>query len=392
MKNIYVLGGGIGGVEAAIALTKQFRKDKNYKIHLISNRPFLYIYPISIWIPVGKRTFDDVIMNIQQIADIHGFNFIQEEVKEIKASENKIITDKGEYSYDYSIVALGGTKLKPKGIKNTLSICGTPEEALKIQERFFELIEKGGGTIACGFGGNPKDPTAVRGGPVFEVLFNFDTYLRDKGIRDKFNLIFFSPSQEAGKRLGEAGLKKLQKLFQDKNIQPILGKKIKQFEKDGIVFEDDSKVNADLILFTPGLNGHPVLKNSDLPLTKAGFVKINKFCQVEGFDNCYAIGDCVYFEGPDWRAKQGHIAEVMGRISAKNIKLQEKGKEPTETYEGHLSILCVMDLGRQGVFVYRNDKKAIAPMGVWAHWAKLAWEKYYKLNKLGKAPTLDFEL
>jgi sulfide:quinone oxidoreductase len=394
MKKIFVLGGGIGGVEAAIALTKQFKKElnKNYEIVLVSERDFLYIYPITIWIPVGKRTFEDVTMSIPQIAKIHGFKFLQEKVEKILAKENKIITDKQEHFYDYVIVALGGTKLRPKGIENTLSICGSPEEALKIKDRLFELIEKGKGTIAAGFGGNPKDPTAVRGGPVFEVLFNIDTLLRDKKIRDNFNLIFFSPSKEAGKRLGESGMKRLQKLFMERNIQPILGKKIKEFLSDGILFEDDSKVETDLTLFTPGLQGNPVLKESDLPLTEAGFVPIDDYCRAKGFKNCYVIGDSAYFEGPDWRAKQGHIAEVMGRVSAKNIKLQEEGKQPEETYKGHLSILCVMDLGRQGVFIYRNDKKAIAPMGAWAHWAKLAWEKYYKLNKLGKAPTIDVEL
>ena len=394
MKKILVLGGGIGGVEAAIALTKQFKKElnKNYEITLISERDFLYIYPITIWIPVGKRNFEDVTMSIPKIADIHGFKFLQEKVQQIKARENIVITDKQEHKYDYVIVALGGTKLRPKGIENTLSICGSPDEALKIKDKVFELIEKGNGTIAAGFGGNPKDPTAVRGGPVFEVLFNIDTLLRDKKIRDKFNLIFFSPSAEAGKRLGESGMKKLQKLFMDRRIQPILGKKIKEFLPDGILFEDDSKVETDLTLFTPGLQGNPVLKESDLPLTEAGFVPIDDYCRAKGFENCYVIGDSAYFEGPNWRAKQGHIAEVMARASAKNIKLQEEGKQPEETYKGHLSILCVMDLGRQGVFVYRNEKKAIAPMGAWAHWAKLAWEKYYKLHKLGKAPTIDVEL
>ncbi len=42
-----------------------------------------------------------------------------------------------------------------------------------------------------GFGGNPKDTSAVRGGPAFEVLFNVDTYLKKKGVRDNFELDFF---------------------------------------------------------------------------------------------------------------------------------------------------------------------------------------------------------
>jgi sulfide:quinone oxidoreductase len=53
-----------------------------------------------------------------------------------------------------------------------------------------------------------------------------------------------------------------------------------------------------------------------------------------------------------------------------------------------MNLLCIMDTGKEGVFVYRDEKREMAPRGAWAHWAKLAWEKYYKLNKLGKIPRL----
>ncbi len=38
-----------------------------------------------------------------------------------------------------------------------------------------KLVDRGSGKIAVGFGGNPKDSSAVRGGPAFEVLFKFIT-------------------------------------------------------------------------------------------------------------------------------------------------------------------------------------------------------------------------
>ena len=35
-----------------------------------------------------------------------------------------------------------------------------------------------GGTIALGFAGNPNEPSAMRGGPMFEFLFGIDAQLR----------------------------------------------------------------------------------------------------------------------------------------------------------------------------------------------------------------------
>ncbi len=386
MKKILILGGGMGGVEAAIALSQQLKGD--YQIDLISNRDFLYIYPASIWLTVGKRTLEDLSVPLPQLAEIHGFNFLQEEVKEVRAKEQVVFTATQEHSYDYLVIALGGSKLKPRGVEHTLSICGSPLDGMQIQERFLNLVERGEGRIACGFSGNPQDATAVRGGPVFEVLFNFDTYLREKGLRDRFELTFFSPSSAPGQRLGAGGLAQLQKLFQERGITTVTGKKVKEFITSGVVFKDDTQIATDLTVFTPGMTGTPILKNSDLPLTVAGFVPVSDTARVEGFENCYAIGDSSYFDGPDWRARQGHLAEVMARTAAENIARQERGEEATASFREEINLLCIMDTGKEGVFVYRDEKREVAPRGAWARWAKLAWEKYYKLNKLGKVPRL----
>lgn len=393
MKTILVLGGGIGGVEAAIALSKKFKHRRDCQIKLISNRDDLFIFPLAIWIPVGKRTPKQISLPLSKLAGRWGFTFHQEKVERIEAKNNRVITDQQTHLYDYLIVALGAEKLRPQGVEHTLSVCGGGEESVNIRDRFRRIT--GGGTIACGFSGNPKDVSGVRGGPVFEVLFNLDTQLRREKRRDQFKLIFFSPAADAGKRLGGPGMDALQKLFNQRGIEPMLGKKIKEFTPEGIRWEDGTLLQTQLTLFTPGLQGPAVFKHSDLPLTEAGFVPVNSYCQVApplGFEtlaeNCYIIGDSAAYDGPDWRAKQGHFAEVMARAAAANIYLRVIGKPQTATFTHHFNILCIMDLGRKAVFVYRNDRHAFAPIGAWAHWAKLGWELYYKLNKKGIVPTL----
>ncbi|CAI6143706.1 MAG: hypothetical protein SPLUMA1_SPLUMAMAG1_01467 [uncultured Sulfurimonas sp.] len=81
-----------------------------------------------------------------------------------------------------------------------MSICGKPEDSLTICDTLDALIEMGSGKIAMGFGGNPKDSSAVRGGPAFELLFNVHDILKKKGIRDNFELTFFAPMAKPGER------------------------------------------------------------------------------------------------------------------------------------------------------------------------------------------------
>jgi sulfide:quinone oxidoreductase len=103
----------------------------------------------------------------------------------------------------------------------------------------------------------------------------------------------------------------------------------------------------------------------------------------------FAIGDSAVLDGPDWRAKQGHIAEVMARNTAFNIKSIEEGKEERKGYFEHLNILCVMDSGDGAAFVYRSDKRGMMiPMPVVGHWMKKGWGWYYKNSKLNKIPRL----
>lgn len=385
MKHALVLGGGFAGVQTAIEL----QKSGQFRVTLVSDRDYLYLYPISIWVPVRHTDFENVKLPLAKIQKKYPFEVIIDSVREIHSLANKVVCEKQTLTYDYLVVAFGAGKMKHKGIENTLSICGKPEVSLAIRDKIDELIGKGSGKIAVGFGGNPKDKSAVRGGPGFELMFNIHNLLKKKKIRPNFELTFFAPMAEPGARMGKNALPLLNSLFDRYQIKKQFGKKFTEFEPNAIVFEDDSVLNADLILFIPASTGHPVLQNSDLQLSDSGFIRINNFCQVRGTENVYAIGDIAAIEGPEWIAKQGHIAELMGRNAAHNILSKEQGKTNFRGYQEELNILCVMDTGDGAAFVFRNSKKSfLLPMPVVGHWMKKGWGTYSKLTKVGKFPRL----
>ena len=229
MKKILILGGGFAGLQTAIKL----QKNGNFEITLVSDRDYLYIYPISIWVPVHIKEFDDVKVPLANIQKKYPFSVIVDKVTEIQATENKVICKNQTLTYDYLIVAFGAEKMMHKGIENTLSICAKPEMALEIRNKIDELVLKGSGKIAIGFGGNPKDKSAVRGGPAFELMFNIHNYLKRKKIRNNFELTFFAPMDEPGARMGKGSLAMLDKMFAKYTIHKRFGKKIKEFQSDG---------------------------------------------------------------------------------------------------------------------------------------------------------------
>ena len=390
MKKVLVLGGGFAGVDAATHLKKM-----NYDVTLVSDRDFFYIYPTSIWIPTHESEFKDVCVDLKELQKAHGFKLVIDSVNEISKEKNSVTLASGEIinDYDYLIIAMGASKMKPKGVEHTLSICGAPQQALDIRDALDKLVEKGSGKIAMGFGGNPKDTSAVRGGPGFELLFNVHNMLKKKGIRENFELTFFAPMAEPGKRMGPQALQMMDVMFGKLGIKQHFGKKITHFEADGIAFEDGSKLESDFTMFIPAGNGHNVIRNSDLPTNDAGFIKTDDFSCVLNEDgsmsNIYAIGDVASLEGYDWRAKQGHVAEVMAKNTAHNIEQRDNGGSDFKGYKEHLNILCVMDSGDGAAFVYRDAKRAfMIPLPVIGHWLKKGWGVYCRNSKLGKIPRI----
>lgn len=386
MKKVLILGGGFAGIDSAIHLCKN-----GYEVTLVSDREFFYIYPTSIWIPTGKSSFEKSCIDLKELQKVHGFELVIDGVSAIAAQSKEVTLLSGRVmrGYDSLVIAMGAGKMKHPGIENTLSISGAPEESLVIRSRIEALVEKGSGKIAFGFGGNPHDTSAVRGGPAFELLFNVDAMLRQKKIRDKFELIMFAPMPRPGARLGDKSLAMMEKMFERAGARKSFGKKIRSFEADGITLEDESRVESDFTMFIPAGNGHEVIMASDLPQNEAGFVKINDFCEVQGCEDVYAVGDSAALEGPEWRAKQGHLAEVMAKNTAFNITAKHKGLAERKGYAEHLNILCIMDSGDGAGFVYRDDKTAfIIPLPIVGHWLKRLWGEYCRLSKLGKFPRL----
>ena len=386
MKKVIVLGGGIAGVEAAIFLRKY-----GFDVQLVSDRDYLFVFPLAIWIPTAETSMDRISIPLKDIADQHGIKLIIDEVTGISAADHSYtLKCRGaDSNFDYLVVAIGAHKVFHNGKDHVFSICGDPQDLPRIKERLNQILQKGRGKIAVGFGGNHKDQSAVRGGPAFEFLFNVHHLLKKRGLRRNFELTFFAPMDKPGIRLGEKALNLMDSMFHRLNIHQQTGTKIAKFVPDGVVFEDGSKLESDLCMFISAGDGHSIIKASDLPQNDAGFINISSSCEVKGYPWLYAVGDAAALQGPAWKAKQGHLAEVMARVSAHDIALKEGKRGKPKSYLDHLCILCVMDMGNGAAMVYRDDNHAILlPMPVIGHWLKKGWGYYYRLSKLGMCPRI----
>ncbi len=370
MHRVTVIGAGFAGLTAL----KQLRKfSKDVEITLISPRAELHYLPGIIWIPGGLRKREDLVVPLGNYFKRMKVNFHQGHVTGLSDDGRTVQTDNGEVTNDGLIIASGGRFIKKlPGIEHAITPCEGIDAAEKIRER---LNEMDAGTIAVGFAGNPDEPSAMRGGPMFEFLFGTDTILRKQGRRNKFKLVFFSPAPKPGNRLGPKAVERLLKEMKKRNIETHLGYKIKGFEANRVKTEG-GEFEAGLIMFMPGMTGNTWFDNSTLPRSEGGLIKANRHCKVEGMERVYVAGDSGSFPGPDWMPKQAHMADLQAEAAAKNLNGELNGTSTDATFK--VELICIVDSNNKGMLISRTENNSfMLPGSILFHWMKRGFEWWY---------------
>jgi sulfide:quinone oxidoreductase len=367
---ITVAGAGF----AALTGIKELRKQlPDAELTLVAPKAEFIYLPSLIWVPFGMRSGDDLRFDIQPLLKRLNVSFVQGSVTGISDDGRVLKTDNGEVENDALLIATGGRFIKKlPGIENAITICEGIDAAESMGEKINAISQ---GTVALGFGGNPKEPSAMRGGPMFEILFGLDSWLRKQGKRDKIKLVFFNPAPQPGKRLGEKAVKGLLAEMKKRGIDTHLGHKIQSFENN-IVKTEGGEIAADLILFMPGMTGPAWVQGSPLPLSEGGFIKADRMAQVAGMQRVYVAGDAGSYPGPDWMPKQAHMADLQAKAAVNNIKLNLAGKDASEQFK--VELICIVDTLDKGILVYRDESRGIVlPAMTPMHWAKSIFEKIY---------------
>ena len=367
---IVVLGTGFGALSTVRALRAGGCTDP---ITMIGPRAELHYLPGTIWIPSGLRTRADLVVPLGNFFQRMNVQHHQASVTGLSDDGRVVHTTAGDVANHTLVIASGARFIrKLPGIEHAVVPCEGIDAAERVRDR---LRAMDGGTIAIGFGANPHEPSAVRGGPMFEFLFGIERQLRREGRREQFKLVFFNPSPKPGIRLGEKTVAQLLARMQRQGIETHLGHKMLRFEADKVVTEG-GEFAADLILFMPGLTGPAWLDQSTLPRSPGGMVAADAQCRVAGFERVYVVGDSGSFPGPDWMPKQAHMADLQAEAAAHNLLAELAGGRGERGFK--VELVCIIDAIDQGTLVYRTEQQQIVlPPNRLMHWAKRSFERRY---------------
>ena len=357
-KNITIIGNGFASLFFIqyLLLSPMYpfftwflrRVYSKYDITVIGNGEFIYFPSIPEFI-TGKKTKKDLSVDIKPFLKRRNIRFIQDHVIDIQDGGRTVITQSASYSNDVLFLGIGPAFLKddiPGTREHTLSPCDGPDSMTQFMARLYAMK---GGIIYLGFKINKKDGfVSGRGGQMYECACLLDYALKEKGVRDKYEIHFFSPNIEVGEKGMITDSLQSRGIILDYGYEPV------EFMAEGLKDADGSIRKADLVLYSPGITGSELVNKSCLPVSAGGQIDVDKFGQVKGLKNVFAAGDCAnHEEPPPWVPHQAHMAQLRSEAVAKNVNAILKGQAAHSTYRYELS--CIMNMENDAIWLHMSS-------------------------------------
>lgn len=405
---IVIVGGGSGGVMAAVRLNRAL---SNPDITIIAPNEVHIYQPGQVFVAAGEMTTEDLLKDNKELIP-DDITWVKDEVKTFDADNNKVVTRSGEeIAYDYLVVATGlqyhyewikGLSVADIGKNGISSVyLNNPEAGTadggSITHEWFKDLHK-----ASKDGKNPKvictqPATPIKcGGAPQKILYLSDDYLKLDGLSADFTF-----ATNGSKLFGLESVNKT--LVED--VQPYYGnitnkfkhnlvgidvdKKLATFEHkyeiqgeydedleefDVIKKTDLVEMSYDFIHIVPPMSASDAVVNSKLGWQKGsgkGWLEVDKeTLQHRRYKNVFGIGDvCGVPKG-----KTGGSARHHAPIMVSNLIAQMESKELKEKFDGYT--VCPLKTRYGKIIMAEFDYKGEAPsfpiaVGEerWAWWA-----------------------
>lgn len=294
-----IVGGGVGAVEAAIAL-QSLAGDKA-EVEICSGRGDFVYRPFAVGEPYGASRV--LRYDLERIAARCGAEFRLENVGRIDTSLRCAHTHDGnEIPYDHLIVACGARLLR--SVPGATTFWGVADEG-EVQEVVSRLRE----------GRLRRLVFTMPGGqgwalPAYELALFAATELERCGSSDT-HLTLVTPEDGPLQIFGRRASEQVAALLAEHGIEVLTGTHPVKFERGALSIVPGGEIEADATIGLPRLEGRKI---EGLPYDAEGFIPVDDHSRIAGVEQAYAVGDITNFP-----VKQGGIATQQADVAVEAI-------------------------------------------------------------------------
>jgi sulfide:quinone oxidoreductase len=377
-KQIVILGGGTGGTMTANRLRRRFDTDEA-EIHVVDPDDRHVYQPGLLFVPFGLAQVAEIVRpRRRQLRS--GIIFHQHEVESVALDRDQVrLEDGAVLPYDVLVVA-SGVRLQPEeteglagpGWNERVFTFYSPEGAEALRGR---LERFDGGRLIVNLVDMPiKCPVAP-----LEFAFLADWYLRERGIRDKVDLVYSTPLDGAFTK--PIASEHLAGLLAEKEVELVT--EFNAGEVDGIggklTSYDGRELDFDLLVTIPLHGGAAYLERSPGLGDALGFVPTDKrTLQTPVKPNVFALGDATDLP----TSKAGSVTHFEAEVLVDNIERYLDGQELQAGFDGHAN--CFIETGFQKALLIDFNYEVEPLPGHFPNAFGLPLLRESRLNHLGK--------
>jgi sulfide:quinone oxidoreductase len=338
-KQIVILGGGTGGTMIANRLRRRFDANEA-EIHVV-DRDDQHVYqPGLLFVPFGLAQIDEIVRpRRRQLRG--GMVFHENEIESVSIERDQVSLDDGTVlPYDVLVVA-SGVRLQPEETEG-MTGPGWNERVFTFYDvpgaaalaRALERFD--GGRLVVNIADMPiKCPVA----PI-EFAFLADWYLRERGIRDRTEIVLATPLD--GCFTKPIASRHLTHLLEEKGIDVEV--EFSAGEVDGVggvlTSYDGRTIDFDLLVTVPLHGGAAFIGRSEGLGDALDFVPADPHTlQATARPNVFVLGDATDLPS----SKAGSVTHFEAELLDRNIELALAGRELEARFDGHAN--CFIETG-----------------------------------------------
>jgi len=313
-SEVLIAGGGIAGVEAALALHDLAPEEVH--LRLLSPEPEFELKPLAVEQPFTGRPADrhDLRAALEEI----GAEFVDGALSDVDAGAGRVRFGYGsELGFDFLIVCTGARTRSPyAGVetfwsdRSDLPVDAMIERAATAQRPLSLVVPPG-----------TSWPL-----PLYELALLIRRRSEELGL-EGVELEILTPESRPLDIFGDAGSAAVADLLEVRGIAHVPRTHVRQTDGAGplTVSTRAERLAPELVLALPELRG-PFVRG--LPADAAGFLPVDELGRVEGCENIYAAGD-----GTDFPVKQGGLATQQADAVAEHIAMTLGAIEQAHGFE-----------------------------------------------------------
>jgi NADH:ubiquinone reductase (H+-translocating) len=371
-KKVIIIGAGFGGLQ----LAQRLAGDDDFQVILIDKnnyhqfQPLFYqvatagLEPSAISFPLRLAFHNDANVHVRIT-----------QVTKIIPEQNTIITDLGELPYDYLVMAIGADTnfFGNKNIEEKALPMKSVGEALGLRNRLLESFEKALVSDNQDDRVGLMNVVVVGGGPtgveVSGTLAEMKKHVLPKDYPElDFDLMQINIIESGGELLGPMSAnaqRKSKDYLEELGVSVRLNCRVTDFDGKYVYLNDGTTIRTNNLVWAAGVKANGVEGINPAVLARGGRMKVNRFNQVEGYENIFALGDVAFMveeKFPNGHPQVAQPAIQQGKLLAKNLKSFLRGNTPQE--------FVYKDLGSMAT-VGRN--LAVVDLPFWHFQGFFAW-------------------